>query len=143
MASLRSSSSLRGRGNASASEDPSARLLNRDFAVTGSEVLRSIRRSSSGACPADVHFIAEIRQPAAKDRSSTAGSSMMPARPNSEEISIQDGQTSVTVEMTNCWVVAIASIGTWRRGSIQVLEQDGESVPVASRKSSFTIACSS
>ncbi|MEZ4570048.1 MAG: hypothetical protein R2849_06920 [Thermomicrobiales bacterium] len=135
---------LRGRGNASASEDPSARLLNRDFAVTGSEVLSIDPPLVSGACPADVHFTAEIR--------TTGGEGSLVYRwffddagaTEPEEISIQDGQTSVTVEMTKSMGGSDSKYrGLGEEVSIQVLEQDGESVPVASRKSSFTIACSS
>jgi hypothetical protein len=52
---------VRDRNDASTNQSPSERLLNRDFAVTGSEVLSIDPPVVSGTCPVDTHFTAIIR----------------------------------------------------------------------------------
>jgi hypothetical protein len=135
---------LNNRDEASANQRPSERLLDRDFAVTGSSVLSINPAVVSGACPAEVHLTAEIQTTGAEGtlvyrwHFDDAG----PTEP--ETLELESGQTSILVELTTqVGGPAGKYQGLGEQVSIQVLEQDGEQIPVASRKSSFTIACGS
>ena len=133
---------LRGREDASAEQSPSERLRNRDFAVTGSEVLSINPPVISGTCPVETRFTAEIQTTGAQgtlvyrwffdDAGATA----------TQELELLAGETSVIVELTQAMGGSEGKFqGMTEQVAIQVLEQDGESIPVASRKSSFSIIC--
>jgi hypothetical protein len=132
------------RDDASANQLPSERLLDRDFAVTGSEVLSIDPPVVSGACPADIHLTAEIRTTGAEGTLVYRWFFDDAGATEEQVLDIEAGQRSVTVELTRSVGGPEGKYnGLSERVSIQVLEQNGEQVPVASRKSSFTIACGS
>ena len=123
---------------------PNSTFLNRDFAVVGSEVLSINPPLINGSCPAEAHFTAEIR--------TTGGEGTLVYRwffddagpTEAQELSVEGGTTRVSVDLTKSLGGSDSKYEALsEQVSIQVLEQDGEAIPVASRKSSFTIACGS
>lgn len=132
------------RDDASANQLPSERLLDRDFAVTGSEVLAIDPPLVSGTCPVDVHLTAEIRTTGAEGTLVYRWFFDDAGATEPQTLEVEAGQRSVMVDLTKAMGGPDGKYqGLSEHVSIQILEQNGEETPIASRKSSFTIACGS
>ncbi len=133
---------VRDRNDASANQAPSARLLDRDFAVTGSEVLSITPPVITGACPVETHFTANIQTTGAEGIIRYRWFFDDAGATEPEEVLLPAEVSSIDVELVKPMGGPDGKYsGMTEQVSIQILEQNGEEIPVASRKSSFTIAC--